>query len=176
MNFFTKMFKAATFDVATYEEVEADSKATAQALLVVVLSSLAAGISTIKFTSATTVITSLLTGTFIALAGWFVWAYVTYLIGTKMFPEPQTSSDHGELLRTTGFASAPGLLKVFGLIPVVGPFVFLLVSFWMLATMIVGVRQALDYTNTWRAIGVCLVGWIFYTLFFYLLTALLNSL
>jgi len=29
----------------------------------------------------------------------------------------------------------------------------------MLATMIVAVRQALDYTSTARAIAVCVVGW-----------------
>ena len=31
---------------------------------------------------------------------------------------------------------------------------------WMLLAMVVAVRQALDYTSTWRAVAVCLVGWL----------------
>ena len=39
-----RMIRAAKLDVSLYEEVEADTGATGQAMLVVVLSSLAAGI------------------------------------------------------------------------------------------------------------------------------------
>jgi len=77
-----------------------------------------------------------------------------------MLPEPGTRADIGELLRTTGFASAPGLIRVAGLVPGLASLVLLVAALWMLAAMIVAVRQALDYKSTGRAVLVCFVGWL----------------
>jgi len=151
-----RMIRAAKLDVALYEEVEADPSTMGQAMAVVVLASLAAGIGTIG----TAGISGLVIGTIMALAGWFIWAWLTYLIGTKMLPEPQTESSPGELLRTIGFSSAPGVIRILGIIPVLGPVIMLIGGIWMLVAMIIAVRQALDYQSTWRAVGVCLIGWI----------------
>jgi hypothetical protein len=73
-------------------------------------------------------------------------------------PQPQTRADPGQLLRTVGFATAPGLLRVFGIFPEATVPAFLVSSIWMIAAMVVAVRQALDYQSTSRAIAVCLVG------------------
>ena len=94
------------------------------------------------------------------IAGLGLWAFVTYLIGTRLLPEPQTRADVGELMRTLGFAQSPGLVRILGVILVLGPLVLIVVSIWMLVAMVIAVRQALDYTNTLRAVGVCLVGWV----------------
>ena len=95
-----------------------------------------------------------------ALIAWVAWAFLTYIIGTRLLPEPQTRADIGEMMRTLGFAQSPGFLRIFGSIPGVGPLVLGIVSIWMLVAMVIAVRQALDYTSTWRAVGVCLVGWV----------------
>jgi len=84
---------------------------------------------------------------------------LTLQIGGRVLPEPQTSVDVGELLRTTGFAAAPGILRVFGILPGVTIPVFVITAVWMLAAMVVAVRQALDYRSTGRAIAVCVLGW-----------------
>jgi hypothetical protein len=94
-----------------------------------------------------------------ALIGWVAWAALTYFIGTRLLPEPQTRANVGELLRTIAFASSPGLLRVLGVIPVLGLPLYAIASVWMLVAMIVAVRQALDYTSTGRAVAVCVVGW-----------------
>lgn len=154
--FTERMIGAARLDVRTYEEVEADTNAIRQAMAVVVLSSLAAGIGSIGKVG----LMGLFTGTIASLVGWFIWAFLTYLIGTKILPEPQTRSDVGELLRTTGFSSSPGLLRILGIIPLLGGLIVFASSIWMLIAMIIAVRQALDYTSTWRAVGVCIIGWI----------------
>ena len=91
---------------------------------------------------------------------WSIWAALTYLIGAKLLPEPQTRADMGELLRTIGFANAPCLLRIFGLIPGAAPVVFGISGIWRLAAMVVAVRQALDYSSTWRALIVCLIGFL----------------
>ena len=157
--FTERMIRAAKLDVNLYEEVEADKSAMKQAMGVVVLSSLAAGIGSISMG-----IGYLIVGTISALAGWFIWAYITFFIGTKILPEPQTKADHGELLRTIGFSSAPGVIRVLGIIPGFGKIIFMIAGVWMLIAMVIAVRQALDYKSTGRAIGVCVVGWIFQAL------------
>jgi len=98
-SFMDRVVGAAKLDVRTYEEVEADTTATGQAMAVVVLSSVATGIG------------------------------------------------------------APGILRVFGIIPLIGWIVMPVTGIWVLVTTVVAVRQALDYTSTLRAIGVCIVGW-----------------
>lgn len=158
MTFVQRMLGAAKLNPAVYEEVEADKSATGQATLVVVLSSVAAGIGSIEQG-----VSGLVLGTITALLTWYVWAYLTYFIGTKFFPEPQTSADHGELLRTLGFAAAPGILRVFAFLPFTWLILFAVTGLWMLATTVVAVRQALDYKSTGRAVGVCLVGWLVQT-------------
>jgi hypothetical protein len=154
--FVDRMIRAAKLDVHLYEEVEADRRSMGQAMGVVLLSSLAGGIGFMQEAG----LMGLVIGTVGSLLGWYVWAFMTYLIGTKLLPEPQTHADHGELLRTIGFSSAPGLIRVFGIIPGISGFANLLAGVWMLVAMIIAVRQALDYQSTYRAIGVCLIGWI----------------
>jgi len=157
MNTFkNRIIRAAKLDVHLYEEVEADKGAMGQAMGIVVLSSVAAGIGSITRTG----IGGLLLGTVLALIGWYVWAYLTFLIGTKLLPEPQTKADPGELLRTIGFSSSPGLIRVLGIIPGLSSFIFLAASIWMLVAMVIAVKQALDYKSTLRAVGVCAIGWI----------------
>ncbi|MBW1890145.1 MAG: hypothetical protein JRI93_06415 [Deltaproteobacteria bacterium] len=149
--FTDRMIRAAKLDVNLYEEVEADKGAIGQAMGVVILSSVAAGIGT----GGTAGMKGLVLGTIVALAGWFIWAFLTYYIGTKLLPEPQTKADYGELLRTIGFSS-----RVLGIIPMLGNILNFIIGIWMLVAMVIAVRQALDYKSTWRAVGVCLIGWV----------------
>jgi hypothetical protein len=151
-----RMFRAAKLDVALYEEVEADSTAFSQAMLVVVISSAAAGLGAIGRIG----VSGVIIGTVAALLGWYVWAFLTFVIGTKLLPEPQTKADVGQLLRVIGFSSAPGVIRVLGIIPVISGLVNLVAAVWMLVAMVIAVRQALDYTTTIRAVGVCLIGWV----------------
>ena len=151
-----RIIRACKLDANLYEEVEADKGAMGQAIGVVVLSSIAAGIGSIGKEWHL----NILMGTVFALISWFIWAYLTYFIGTKIFPEPQTKADLGQLLRTIGFSSAPGLIRIFGIIPGLAGVVLIGALAWMLMAAVIAVRQALDYTSTLRAIGVCVIGWI----------------
>jgi hypothetical protein len=112
---------------------------------------------------------------FAALVGWFIWAFLTYYIGTRLLPEPQTKADLGELLRTIGFSSSPGVIRVLGFIPFLGVIIMFAASIWMLVAMIIAIRQALDYQSTWRAAGVCLIGWIAQMVLFGVVFAILGS-
>jgi hypothetical protein len=169
--FIDRIVRAAKLDVNLYEEVEADKSALGQAMTVVILSAVAAGIGSAGRSG----IGGLLAGTVAALIGWYIWAYITYFIGVKLLPEPQTKADPGELMRTIGFSSSPGLLRILGFIPALGPVILLASSVWMLVAMVIAVRQALDYTSTGRAVGVCLIGWVIQLLIVILFFSLLKG-
>ena len=153
-----RMIGAAKLDVATYEEVEADKGATGQAMAVVVLSAAAGGIGAIDIGGVRGFAQVALLG----ILAWFVWALLTWFVGTKLLPEPETKSDMGELLRTIGFSATPGLLRVLGGIPIAGPLINFLAVVWMLIAMVVAVRQALDFRSTLRAMIVCILGFMVY--------------
>ena len=153
--FVNRIIRACKLDVSLYEEVEADKSATLQAALVVVLSSLAAGIGAISLGASNFIMAPIL-----SLISWYIWAYLIYFIGTKLFPEPNTKADHGQLLRTIGFSSAPGLIRIFGFTPDLMSITFIGAGLWMLVAMVIAVRQALDYESTWRAIGVVVIGFL----------------
>jgi hypothetical protein len=157
---FQRMLRASLLDGDVYEEVEADRDATGQAAAVVALSAIAAALGSIENHGAGGVVWF----TAAALAGWYVWALVAYLIGTRLLPGPDTVADHGELLRTIGFSSAPGILRIFALVEPLAAIVFLVCTLWMLVAMVVAVRHALDYASTGRAIAVCAIGFPIYAL------------
>ena len=167
-----RMVRASRLDVHIFEEVEADTSATRQALSVVALVALATGIASLG----TTGLIGLFVGVVSAIVGWALWAWILHLIGTKIMASPSTHADWGQLARTLGFAQSPGILRVLGLVPVVGNIIFAVASIWMLVAMVVAVRQALDYTSTWRAIAVVLIGFIPYLLLMYMAFALLGAL
>lgn len=152
-----RILRAAKLDTGLYEEVEKDESAWFQSLSVVVLSSLAAALGDMFPAGAGGVFWYVLTG----LLNWLIWAAVIYLIGVKVFPEAQTRSNMRELLRTLGFAHAPGMIYIFGIIPGIRNILFFAVSLWIFLAMITAVKQALDYRGTGRAAGVCFAGWIF---------------
>ena len=166
-----RMIRAAKLDAQLYEEVEADKETLSQAMCVVVLASIAAGIGSGGLGG----LSGFFIGTVGALISWFIWAALTYFIGTKILPEPTTRSDIGELLRTTGFSSSPGLIRIFGLIPGITNVVFFISNVWMLTAMIIAVRQALDYQSTLRAVGVCVIGWIIQGSVFMLLLSFIKT-
>ena len=164
-----RMLGAARLDVNIYEEVEADQSATMQAFMVVAMVAVASGVGLLSVQG----VSGLIVGVIFGVVGWGLWALITMWIGTTLLRTPETEANWGQLLRTLGFAQSPGILRVFGFIPVIGPVIFAVTSIWLLATMVIAVRQALDYTSTLRAIGVVLIGFILYVALFSLILILI---
>lgn len=150
-----RMMGAAMLDTSVYEEVEHDADGTGQAALVVVIAAVAAAIG-----GAAGGIAGIVGALIAALVGWALWAGVTYLIGDKLLGGTAT---WGELLRTLGFAQAPGVLYVLGIIPVLGWVVRFVVGIWILVAGVIAIRQALDF-GTGKAILTALLGWLVYVI------------
>ena len=145
-----RMKGAAMLDVATYEEVEHDEKATGQAAIVVIIVAVCSAIGAVWRGGP-----SIIVAPVGAILGWLLWAAVTYIIGGKLLGGTAT---WGELLRTLGFAQAPGVLMIFGIIPLLGGVVRLVVALWLLVAGVVAIRQALDF-STGKAIATAILGW-----------------
>lgn len=146
------MRRAALLDAATYEAVEHDTAATGQAAVVVALAAVAAAVGDVWRSGGP----GLFSGLVGSLAGWAVWSGIAYFIGTRLFGGRAT---WGELLRTLGFAQAPGVLLVFAIVPLLGGLVKGIIGVWLLATGFVALRQALDLSVE-RTLLTALVGWV----------------
>ena len=155
MNYFEKLKKAIFLDVTFYEEVEKDKKFNDQALMTVVFVSVVQGLMIAGFAPI-----ALVQGILGSLVRFLIWAFFIAFVGTRILPEPETESNTGELIRTLGFAYAPGILVIFKIFPVINIFVDPMVVILQLAAMTIAVRQALDFNSTVRAVGVCIVAFI----------------
>ncbi len=153
-----KMIRAAMLDVNLYEEVEADTSLTTEAILVVLIVSVVSGLGGLIGSIARhgNPITTLVGTILMALVGYFIWAFVVYIVGTSLF---HGTADYGEVLRTIGYAYSPNILGFFTFIPCLGWLVALAGSIWALVAGVIAVRQALDFDTT-NAILTVLIGWV----------------
>lgn len=156
-----------TLNVGTFEEIEADTTAIGQAVGVVVLAAVSTGIGNVFRDGQMGLIAGMIT----SLVGYALWAALVFLIGTKLMPEAATKADFPEVFRVVGFCAAPGILGFIAIIPFLGPIISLVLGIWSLVAMVIGVRQALDYSTTAKAVVVCLIGFVGYMVVMFLLMA-----
>ena len=160
-----RMVGAMKADTATFEEIERDPTAFGQAVTVIVLAALASLIGNLFRNGLSVGIIGLLA----TLVGYGVWTVLVVLIGTKLMPEPSTKADFAEGFRVIGFAASPGVLNILAIIPFLGPLISFVIWIWMLVVMVVAVRSVLDYSNTGRAVIVCLIGFVAYLIINFLI-------
>ena len=152
--FFNRVFRSIKIDPDVYDEVQKDKNATLSAAIVVVISSLAAGIAAKQLGA-----NSFIFAPILSLLSWFVWAYIVYFVGVKLFPDPKTKTTHAALLRAIGFSSAPGIIRLLGFSPELMTVTFIGSAFWILACMVVAVKQTLNFKSLWKALGVVVISW-----------------
>ena len=152
--FLNRVYRSIKIDPEVFDEVQKDKNATLAAAIVVVLSSLAAGIG-----AAHLGIVNLFLAPLLSLGTWFVWAYIIYFVGVKLFPDLKTKTSHLSLLRSIGFSSAPGMIRILGFNENLMTVTFIGSAFWMLASMVVAVKQTLNYKSLWKALGVVIIAW-----------------
>jgi len=156
--FMSRIARASRLDSGVYEEVESDRSAMAQSVAVILLSGVATGVGSLLNGD----LVGLLNAVALSVAAWLLCGVAAWTVGTRVLAEPQTEANFAEVLRVTGFASAPGLLRVFGVAPIVGRLVFVVTGLWMLVAMVIAIRQTLDYRSTWRALVVAGIAWLFF--------------
>ena len=152
--FLNRIYRSIKIETEVFVEVQKDKNATIGAAIVVVLSSLAAGIGASHLGMVNFFLAPVL-----SLISWFVWAYIVYFVGVKLFPDLKTKTTHIALLRSIGFSSAPGIIRIFGFNQDLMTVTFIGSAFWMLACMVVAVKQTLSYKSLWKALGVVIIAW-----------------
>ena len=153
-----RMIGAMQADVKTFTEIEADTSAMGQAVTVIVIAGVAALIGNFFRYGVSAGIISLIG----SLLGYALFSFLVFLIGTKLMPEPATKADFNETFRVLGFAASPGVFNILAIVPFLGPFISFLVGIWSLVIAVIAVREVLDYSNTGRAIIVCLIAVVIY--------------
>jgi hypothetical protein len=145
-------------DVKTFTEIEADPTAIGQAVTVIAVAGVASLIGNIFRVGLMGGIMSMV----MALLAYALWTFLIVVIGTKVMPEPATKADFNEGFRVIGFTASPGVFNVLAIIPFLGPLISFVISIWMLVIAVIAVREVLDYSNTGRAIIVCLIAFFIY--------------
>ena len=153
-----RMVGAMKADVKTFQEIEADPTAMGQAITVIVIAGVAALIGNVFRSGVTGGFMALV----ISLIGYAIWSFMVVIIGTKLMPEPTTKADFPEAFRVIGFTASPGVFNVLAIIPFLGPLISFVISLWVLVIGVIAVREVLDYSNTGRAIVVCLIAFVVY--------------
>ena len=164
------MIRAARLDATIYEQIKTDKTALSQSMVVVVLSGVAGGLGNPSVSMPGP--QNLAFAIICAFVSWLMWAWLIYLIGTKILPEPQTKTSVNELLRTIGFSSSPGILWVLGVFQPLAGIIGNVVGVWILCAIIIAVRQTLDYKSIGRAVGVCVIVWLIFILTMFLLAVI----
>lgn len=168
-SFGDRVVGALTLKASTFQEVENDPNAMGQAVGVITLAAVSAGIGNIWWGG----ITGIVSTVFISLIAYAVWAVVVWLVGTKVMPDPATKADFPETFRTLAFAAAPGLFGIITIVPILGYLIMFLIWFWQIAAMVVAVREVLDYTDTVKAVIVVVIGFVVQFVITMMLTAML---
>ena len=169
--FLNRFVRAVKLDKSLYQEIVEDIGTMNQALIVVLIYSMASAYGAFGRTGMTGVNIGMIT----TLIGWYVWAFSTYIVGARFLPEANTKPDRKALIRAMGFASAPGVLRVLGFLQGLGLVILLIAAAWMVAAATLGAKQALSYESTSRALGVCILGLIISAVFQLMMFVLLFS-
>ncbi len=151
---FQRILGVLKLDVSTFEEIEADSNATSQAIIIVAIVSLLSGIGSGVQASMrdANIIIAFFSTLIWAFVGWALWAWVTWFVGTQLFGGKATID---EMLRVIGFAYSPQFLSI---IPCVGGIIG---GIWSLIAGFIAIRQGLDLDNV-KALFTIVIGFVIF--------------
>jgi hypothetical protein len=155
-SFGERVVGAMKLDVNTFEEIERDQNAMGQAVGVIALAAVSAGIGNVFYGG----LSGIVSGIVVQLVGYVVWAAIVWIVGTKVMPDPETKADFPETFRVVGFAAAPGVLGIITIIPILGWLLMLVLWLWSIAAMVIAVKAVLDYSNIGKAVIVVVIGFI----------------
>jgi len=138
-----RIIGAASFNSTTYREIAQDSTANLQAMFVVAVVFLAAGlVSALTFTTpdgqgfgATEVIIFAIASTLVAFIAWGIGVFAATFVATALLGGQTTL---GAMLRVIGYAS---VFNILGVVPVLG------IAGWILAIIasVIGIHQTVSF-------------------------------
>ncbi len=152
-----RFLRALQLEDRVYEEVASDPRSLAQSILLMAISSLAAGVG-----GSGGIVENMLPAASTFLTAWMSSVVVIYLVGTKVFPGRVRHNRFLPLLRTTGFATSPGIVRFLGFPPATSAIVAVGATLWLFGAMVFAVRYTFQCKSFSHALRVCIPGWIVY--------------
>ncbi len=150
-----RMLRAIRLDPSLYGEVIQQPEALSQTIRIVIISGISAGIGSLGRGG----VMGALIVSIGAIISWVIWAYFVMAFGMKVMPESEVIVNQGDFFRAIGFSSAPGVIRVLGIVPYLYFISVFIGHIWMIVSMVVAVKQVLNYKTDLQAFKVCLIGW-----------------
>ncbi len=157
-----RVIRVFRLDPTVFREIADDQNAMSEAAIVVVIVTLLSALgSAIGALISGTGFGGVIVGFIVAwifgiLFSWILWAIVTYYVGTALF---HGRTDIPEMMRVLGYANAPSLLGIFGIIPCLGWIASLIGLVLSLIAAVIAIREAMEF-DTGNAIITAVIGWI----------------
>lgn len=148
-----RLIAALRLDLSLYRDVSRDAAATGQAFRIVLLAGMCNGLGLVPRLGGV----GILAGVGAALLGWLLWCGVIGVTATLFGHRREGRS----LLRTLGFANAPCVFLILGVLPTVGALIRLIVVAWLVATTVRAV-QATFAVAAVRALLISGIGFVAY--------------
>ncbi len=168
------MISAAKLDTNFFSAVEHDESKNQEALTVVIIAAIASalgnGILGIFANGIMSGLFGAVFGLVMILAGYYIWSYLAFYIGTKFFGG---EADVGEVLRTFGYSYSPQVLSILAFIPCVGWAIAMAAGIWSLVAGVVALREAMDF-DTGKAILTAIIAWIIMVVLFAIVSMILG--
>ena len=173
-DFLYNVYRSIRLDKNLYKEPKNfENISLLYAAIIVILCGLAGGLaknSVVQFSNLGLIpTTNIIVSAFANIFPWLIWTFLIYVIGVKIFPETKTSADFKKILITVGYAQAPCLFRFFTYIPEIIVPIILLTEIWFLVSLIVGVREILNYNSSIKSTGVVALTLLIITIFGFLL-------
>jgi len=153
---FTRMIRAAKLDQTFYDEIINDPASQGHSVWVVALLAMATGYGMFSRAGGTAVNVGLA----VTFFSWYVWAFTIYFTSNHLFGATPSRMDRKTVLRVMAFASAPGILRIFGVIPNMSVLVFLGTSAWTILAGAIGIKKVYQLTHMGKALILCAATWL----------------
>lgn len=174
IEFASRIFRAATLDQKVYSEIFADYRATGQSLIVVLSVAIATGLGALDEEGLSGV-RLLPAGIFLATLSWIVGGALAYTLGKFLLSRPSDGVTFTSVARSIGYAQAPGIFRIFGVLPGLGPAVLITTLAWQFLTTVIAIKQSFGFSSHWKAVGIMAIGFPFYAFVMWAALLLLES-
>ncbi|MCL0102194.1 hypothetical protein M1O29_03835 [Dehalococcoidia bacterium] len=140
---FKRIWRAAKFDAALYQELQSDPIARFQAIVIVALSIFASalgGAIAAQFSGSISTTSSISTALALMPGIWLVGTISVYVLGGLSQGLRGTKVNDRQVFTAMGFAAAPSFLLLFVAIPVI----WIVVLLWLPASMAFAAKNTMD--------------------------------
>ena len=158
---FKRMQRAIMLDQTLFDEIVADPSIQGQSVWVVAIFAMTTAFGTFSMISGTAVNIGLIT----TIITWYIWAFSVFYVGTRILGPMSEGSDRKTIMRVVAFASAPGVIRLLGVIPKITMIILAISSIWILIAAVMGLKKVFVQATTAKITMVCVGSWFAASLF-----------